>query len=201
MLSRPAPRRPAQRGFILVTGMLFLVVMTLIALAMFRSTGMMDRISANARDKQRAFEAAQTTLQYGEWWLSTHTPGAPAACNGLVDVTTTVSNIHVCSNALQSDFLTATQWTNAFTYTPPNLNVSTTGGMTGLDTNYNKVPGFYIEYLGLSSLNAAPTYQITAYGFGGDGNTVSIVRSTYQLAGTGPGSGTGGNGGGGLGGP
>ena len=51
-----SPRRGARReaGFILVTGMMFLVVMTLLGLALFRSSGLLDRITANTRDKQRS---------------------------------------------------------------------------------------------------------------------------------------------------
>lgn len=191
-------RRASQRGYVLVTGLLFLVVMTLVALAMFRGTGLMDRISANSRDKQRSFESAQSALQYAEWWLSTHTPVAGTACNSLVSGDT-VANIHVCSNALQSDFLTAQVWTGGFTYTPPNLQTGA-GGMVSTgdtsDTNYQALPGFYLEYLGLSSLTGAAVYRITAYGSGGDASTRSIVRSTYQIgttaSSTGPGTGVGG---------
>jgi type IV pilus assembly protein PilX len=203
--SPPVPRAQGQRGFILVTGLLFLVVMTLLALAMFRSTGLMDRISANQRDKQRSFEAAQSALQYAEWWLTNNDPGtATSACNALASADT-VANIHVCSNTLQSDFLTAEPWTAAFTYTPPNLTVPGSGAGTGgqvsstdstSDVIYYKLPGFYVEYVGVSSTSGGNVYRITAYGYGGDANTKSIVRSTYRLAsksGTGtPGKGLGG---------
>jgi type IV pilus assembly protein PilX len=183
MSSCPTMAARAQRGFILITGLLFLVVMTLVALAMFRGTGLMERISANARDKQRSFEAAQTALQYGEWWLGTQSTFTASACNGLVNGDTP-SNIHVCSNALAS--LTP-PWANAFTHTPPNLSVNaagTTGGLvtssdTTSDTKYNQLPGFYLEYLGISSSTGASVYQVTAYGYGGDATTMTVVRSTY----------------------
>lgn len=205
--SRPAPRAQGQRGFILVTGLLFLVVMTMLALAMFRSTGLMDRISANTRDKQRSFEAAQSALQYAEWWLNNNDPGTTtSACTTLVSGDT-VTNIHVCSTALQSDFLTAATWTGGFTYTPPNLAVPGSGNGTGgqvsstdstSDVIYYKLPGFYVEYVGVSSTKGGNVYRITAYGYGGDANTKSIIRSTYRLPST---FSSGGGGGGGLGGP
>ena len=192
---RSTPHAPAQRGFILITGMLFLVVMTLVALAMFRSTGLMDRISANARDKQRAFESAQSALQYAEWWLSNNSPKAAATpCNGMISADL-VTNIHVCSNALQPDYLTAATWSNGFTYTPPNL-TAPTGTFAGgtvtstdptSDVNYYHLPGFYLEYLGTSASKGGYVYRVTAYGFGGDTNTLSIVRSTYWIPKTIPG--------------
>lgn len=203
-LSLPStPRVAAQRGFILATGLMFLVVMTLVALAMFRSTGLMNRISANTRDKQRSFEAAQSALQYGEWWLNNHPPGTTAtSCDSLVSGDT-VSNIHVCSNAIESTYLTTT-WTRGFTYTPTNLTVPPSGGSGGLtdasdtssDVNYKSLPGFYLEYVGLSP-SAGDVYQVTAYGYGGDSNTMSIVRSTYAI----PRTSGGGGGGSGVGGP
>ncbi len=205
MPTHPAPREAGQRGFILVTGLLFLVVMTMVALAMFRSTGLMDRISANARDKQRSFEAAQSALQYGEWWLSTNTPGSTAsACTALVSGDTT-SNIHVCSNAIQSDFQTTNSaWTAGFYYTPPNLTVPTSGTGTGgvvtasnlsSDVIYYNRPGFYLEFIGYSATKGGNVYQVTAYGYGGSGNTMSVVRSTYLIQTAG---GSGSTGGGGL---
>ncbi|HEY9027860.1 MAG TPA: PilX N-terminal domain-containing pilus assembly protein, partial [Burkholderiaceae bacterium] len=74
---RRAPRRARrEQGFILVTGLLFLVVMTLVGLALFRSTGLLDRLTTNTRDKQRSFEAAESAMEYGVWWLGTPGGGA-----------------------------------------------------------------------------------------------------------------------------
>jgi type IV pilus assembly protein PilX len=194
MNAKMSRRAAPQRGFILVTGMLFLVIMTLIGLAMFRSTGLMDRITANARDKQRAFEAAQSTLQYGEWWLSSQALGAASNCTTLVNGDI-LGNVHVCANALPTTAYGA-PLTAGFTHTPPNMVVNSGAGMANsTDVNYQTLPAFYIEYLGLSTAPGsvgAPTYQITAYGYGGDTSTMSIVRSTYQLPATsGSGGGTG----------
>jgi type IV pilus assembly protein PilX len=201
--SRPASRAQGQRGFILVTGLLFLVVMTLLALAMFRSTGLMDRISANARDKQRSFEAAESALQYAEWWLNNNDPGTTTKPCTTLDSGDTVAAIHVCSTPLQSDYLTAATWTGGFTYTPPNLTVPAVNAAVGgqvsstdstSDVVYYKLPGFYVEYVGVSSTKGGNVYRLTAYGYGGDANTKSIIRSTYRLPSTfssGGGSGTG----------
>ena len=78
----PSYRRP-QRGFILVMGMMFMLMCTLLGLAMFRSFGLQERVAGNTRDKQRAFEAAQTTLQYGEWWLRSGADTTPVAIAAL----------------------------------------------------------------------------------------------------------------------
>jgi type IV pilus assembly protein PilX len=169
----------------MVTGLLFLVVMTLLGLALFRSTGLMDRITANSRDKQRSFEAAQAALEYGAWWLAQPSGGGSgttcAGNNGTADVST----LHVCTEALSTS-LTAIQdyttwYQNAFIYKPPNMVVSPGGGMANAtDINYQAYPGLYVEKLGLSTNGKDTFFQITAYGFAGDVNTVSVVRGTFK---------------------
>ena len=184
-LRRPLPRARRQRGFIMVTGLLFLVVMTLLGLALFRSSGLLDRITANTREKQRSFEAAQSALEYGAWWLKQTSGGGNAttcaANNGLLDTT----KLHVCSEALPTSLATLQDytawWKTAFTYTPPGMVVASGGGMANAtDVNYAFPPGLYIEKLGLSPDGKNTFYQITAYGFGGDPNTVSVVRGTFK---------------------
>lgn len=51
-----------QRGFVLITALLFLVVLTLLALAGTASISSQTRIAANASSQQSAFETAEATL-------------------------------------------------------------------------------------------------------------------------------------------
>lgn len=181
----PSRRAPRERGFILVTGMLFLVVMTLLGLALFRSSGLMDRITANTRDKQRSFEAAQSAAEFGVWWLQQPFGGGNGATCANNKGAATTATLHVCSEALPTSLLTlqdyTTWWQNAFAYTPPGMVVATGGGMANAtDINYQAPPGLYVEKLGLSKDGKNTFYQITAYGFGGDANTVSVVRGTFK---------------------
>jgi type IV pilus assembly protein PilX len=183
--SRPS-RRGARRqaGFILVTGMMFLVVMTLLGLALFRSSGLLDRITANTRDKQRSFEAAQSALEYGAWWLAQPSgggDGTTCAANNFP----AASTIHTClepPGATLTDVRDYTTWyKKAFVYQAPNMNVSTASGMANAtDINYQGFPGVYVEKLGLSTDGKYTFYQLTAYGRGGDANTVSVVRGTFK---------------------
>jgi len=186
----PALVRP-ERGFVLITGLLFLVVMTLLGLALFRSTGLMDRITANTRDKQRSFESAEGAMEYGAWWLTTAAGGgAPSTC--ATNSNATVSVIHVCTEPLSTSFQTvaALGWVaHAFTYTPNNMVIAAAGtdggvntsGTTGsTDVNYIAPPGVYVERLGLSPDGTAMYYQLTSYGYGGDGNTATALRATFK---------------------
>ena len=185
--SQAVSARRRQAGFVLITSLLFLVILTLIGLSLFRTSGLLDRISANTRDKQRAFESAQSALQYGEWWLANSgvVPGTGSICNSVLNSNVS-TNVHVCSNGLVNP--ATLPWSSGgnpvgFTYTPPNMTVQAGGGLNtgGVDINYQLAPGFYIEYEGFSSGGASQVYQVTAYGYGGNAGTASVVRSVYQL--------------------
>ena len=78
------PRRGArQNGMVLVTALLMLIVVTIIALAMFRSFGVDEKIAGNLREKQRAVSAAETAEQYAEYWLANggNANGASKRCD------------------------------------------------------------------------------------------------------------------------
>lgn len=181
--SRYARADRPEQGFVLVTGLLFLVIVTLLGLALFRSSGLMERVSANTRDKQRAFETAQAALQYGEWFLGSSTSQVKSACTTTTGKTT--ATLHVCTEALDPsrDTIAALGWQpSAFTYTQPTLTVQVGGGLNSSgDINYQAPPGVYLEDLGLMSDGKTELYQVTAYGYGGNADTSSIVRSTYKV--------------------
>jgi type IV pilus assembly protein PilX len=186
---------PRQRGMALITGLLLLVVLTLLGIGMFRSFGIQARIAGNTREKQRALHAANDAQAYAEWWVSqpgggNATLGSP--CNKVVQITnpttyvTDPTLVQVCSNQLTASTVTMTNgpWTEAvggtqvgFAYAPSGLST------TGSDA-YVQVPMLYIAFLNGTYDKQSGTqinnYRIEASGFGGTANTVSVVESTYQ---------------------
>src|ERR1700692_2073183 len=81
-----------QHGMALISGLLLLVVVTILAISMFRSFGIQARIAGNTREKQRALHAAEGAQAYAEWFLSL--PGGANAnagtkCSGVVQISTT----------------------------------------------------------------------------------------------------------------
>ncbi len=178
-----APRWPAerQRGMALITSMLLLAVLTIMALSMFRSYGLQERIAGNTRDKQRAINAAISAQQYAEYWLSSGNAPNSAQCNGFVN-----SNIgQVCTNP-QIDF-TVLPWSAGITYTPftsnPINNVLNTLSTTGGQGTYYAAPVYYVTDLGPNAgLPAGEIYQIDAVGYGGGASTVAVVESTYLIS-------------------
>jgi hypothetical protein len=51
---------PCQKGYVLVTGLIFLLVLTLVAVVAIQSTTMEDHMSANDKAKARSMEASET---------------------------------------------------------------------------------------------------------------------------------------------
>lgn len=55
-----------QHGAALLTGLIFLVVLTLIGVAAARMASLEERMSGNMRDRSQAFQSAETGLRYVE---------------------------------------------------------------------------------------------------------------------------------------
>jgi type IV pilus assembly protein PilX len=180
--------RAAERGMVLISSLLLLLVVTILAVAIFRNYGMEEKIAGNTREKQRALHAAESAQQYAEWWLSSGLGSTtPIACDSVVPVTTPNSG-QVCANTLPTIVpggnVGNLPWqvngsAVGVTYAPPNMTFSTVGGVN----TYYQTPIFYISYLGLTSdsttSNYKLLYQVDAAGWGGSSNAVAVVESTY----------------------
>lgn len=181
---RRAGRGP--RGFALITSLLMLVVVTLLALGMFRSLGLQEKIAGNTMEKQRSLQTAESALQYGEWWLSQGSSGSATNCTAVYNANV-IANMQVCSNGLTASSATALPWSARGDYMPPNMTVSSGGGLVASganagDINYFAQPSLYIQYLGLGPDGKSQLYQVTGAGYGGSANGASVVQSTYALA-------------------
>lgn len=168
-----ATRAPksSQQGMVLVTALLLLIVVTLLAVGMFRSFGIDEKIAGNTREKQRALSAAETAEQYAEYYLANGNNTTGTACSGPINTVPMV-----CSTPLAN--VTQLPWAAGVAYTPTvttAMNVSNTGGQ---NTYYN-YPAFYIGYLGPSPNGLGNIYQIDAVGYGGSADTAAVVESTY----------------------
>ena len=166
--------RRRMRGMVLITSLLLLIVVTLLALAMFRSFGLDEKIAGNLRDKQLALHAAESAEQYAEYWLSGGTATTVSVtCSTLVPYTVG----QICSNPLTNP--TSVPWTNGtsavgVTYAPP------TEGLTN-GTTMSQTPVFYVTNLGPPPSGDGTIYQIDAVGYGGSANTTAVVESTYLV--------------------
>jgi type IV pilus assembly protein PilX len=180
----------SQRGVVLVTSLLLLVVVTIMALSMFRSFGMQEKVAGNMREKQRALQAAVSAQTYAEQWLINNAAtSAPAVCNSLLNANAQQGQI--CSNRLWQALAAGVQVTTVpwaigtvtnvgVKYVPSGMQVQTPSAG---NNNYAKEPTFYISDAGTSGDPNVPgeIYQIDAVGYGGNINTAAVVESTYAV--------------------
>ena len=181
----------AQRGMVLISSLLLLVVVTIIALSLFRSFGIQEKIGGNMREKQRALQAAVSAQQFAENWLSTNATAIPVPCSNLLNGNTGQGQI--CSNKLSTAVLdvTSVPWKIGanqvgVSYLPPGMSVNTVTSVSAAslaNPSYYGTPSFYISDMGPSADPNIPgeIYQIDAYAFGGSSSTAAVVESTYAV--------------------
>lgn len=193
MRSSPQTLFGRQRGMALISALLLLIVVTILAVSMFRSYGTQEKIAGNVREKQRALNAAISAQQYAEWFMASGSAPPSGQCIGVVPSTTG----QVCTNALNTagpngaaDY-TIVPWNIGVTYMPFTTNdgnnvmttVSQTPTTTGTgiqqQTSYYDWPAFYITDLGPGA--GGELYQIDALGYGGTPNAVAVVESTFLI--------------------
>jgi len=168
----------------LITSLLLLVVVTILAVSMFRSFTVEGKIAGNVREKQRALLAAENAEQYAEWWLTqgSNASTVSGVCSQAMNAN--ISEGQICSNTLPSlvgigKAGNVGAWPTFYTtYTPPNMNVTTSAA----NDSYYQAPGFYISDLGADkSGSGGEVFQIDAMGYGASATTVAVVESTFVV--------------------
>jgi type IV pilus assembly protein PilX len=163
--------------------MLLLVIITILALSMFRSFGILEKIAGNVREKDRALHAAVSVQQYAEWWLTqpagSIAASAPVTCTAGAPLNANAGQGQICTNASSFASLgvdpTKPLWPVTYVqYTPAGMGTPAQAG-------YVWTPGFYIVDLGLAADAAGEAYQVTAFSSGATTGTVAVVESTYEV--------------------
>jgi type IV pilus assembly protein PilX len=169
-----------QRGAILVTSLLLLVVLTVLGVAMMRMTALQERMAGNARDVNVALQAAEAALREGEATLAPSvmvSRPVPQAAAGCV----------IC----QADFLpVAMQDTAQFNWsTAQEYGTAGTQDVAGVSED----PRYVISSIGFvpDSLNMGQNtsgnvvgggrhfYQITARSTGASGQANVVLQTTF----------------------
>lgn len=202
-MAQPHNPRSNQLGVVLITSLLLLLVVTIMAVSMFRSFGVQEKIAGNVREKQRAIQAAASTLQYAEWWLGAQSnapvavgayaaASADVACAGLVSAN--AGQGQICNNTLASNGISAASvpWTIpgagggpiGVSYIPPCMSVTgtpATGASCISADVYYDLPRFYIADMG-SYGRSGELYQVDAYSYGLSADTIAVVESTVAVS-------------------
>lgn len=158
----------AQRGAALITGLIFMVVLTLLVVAAMRTTILEEKMAGNTKDINLAFQASEAALRAGEKVL-----------NGASLPAFTTTGPYLTVGTRDDTYWRSTHdWTTkSVVYAPKPSGVA-------------EAPRFVIEELaavpnpGFSKkagpLSESGYYKVTARGVGANANTVVFVQSTYR---------------------
>ena len=189
--------RGRQGGIVLVASLLLLLVITILALAMFRGMGLGEKIAGNVREKQRALHAAMVAEQYAELLMGSGNLGNNlVACSSAATANdTNYSQVQMCKNGINPATAAPNNpnpailpWTDGagnplgVTYTLPAAVPMYLNANNGtLSNTYSKAPAFYIQYMGAAP-DGGIVFKIDAVGYGGSPLSVAVVESTYEIA-------------------
>lgn len=122
-----------QSGISLVVVLILLVAISILGIAVLRSSAMQERMSANQRDRSLAFQAAETAMRYAQEDVLGAVPANPDdAWENRIPTAADCTNFSICppgSAPVWRDVPTA-----AFNFSAANLAAA---------------PQFWIEYIGL----------------------------------------------------
>jgi type IV pilus assembly protein PilX len=159
-----------QSGVALITGLIFMVTLTLIAIAAMRTTTLEERMSGNARDRDLAFQSAEAALRAGE--LVLEGAALPSFASGTAHTPRitqgTLSDYWISTHPWSTQSVAAWQPAGisaAPRYVIEEMGIAAGGGGGGL---------------GIGALNDEGVYRVTARGVGSSANTVVILQAVYE---------------------
>lgn len=163
-----------QQGVVLITGLIFMVILTLLAVGAMRMTTLEEKMAGNTRNRDLAFQAAEAGIRLAETFLATSNAGA-----GLPAFDGSVPGYYG-QNLVTGN--SDTFWTN---YNWGAGSVLTANGLK----NVAQQPRYVIEKLNLPVPGGtteydpgnpeSSIYRVTARGVGGDADTAVILQSNF----------------------
>ncbi|NHZ97059.1 PilX N-terminal domain-containing pilus assembly protein [Massilia sp. CCM 8734] len=168
-------KHASQQGAVLVSGLIFLVVLTMFVLALVRGGTLEERLARNSRDQQVAREAAESMLRFAEETVFNGPPFDPfdstqfsvactnARCRNPVE-TANFNNVDWKDSTVTSSFINSTDHVVALTVQPRYI------------VELIKAP----EYLNSDTPCTPGIAKVTARATG-NGGAVAFVQSTYRF--------------------
>lgn len=171
--NKRAPKRRTESGAALVVALIFLLVMTLTAVVAMRTTTLEERMAGNARDRDKAFQAAEAALRDAENRLD-----PPPAISQFTN--NSDGWYHFANNQ-------APAWNANGTFaggTSLTYQANTLSGLASQPTylveeqQRARCPG---DSTRVGSIESLPRiFRITAQGVGGDANTTVVLESLFR---------------------
>jgi type IV pilus assembly protein PilX len=163
-----------EQGLVLVTGLIFLLILTIIGITAMNSTVLSEKMAQNLRDANSAFSASESALTDGERWVQSQTvvPTVVTSCG------TPPCQVWAYGTLGNSFYQNSSSWwqSNArpFSITLP-----------GVATQ----PRYIIELYSIVPYELSPDayskgsgyyyYRVTAHGVGATSNSLVNVQSMF----------------------
>ena len=159
-----------QSGAVLIISLIMLLLLTLIATTGMQSTTLEEKMAGNMRDKDLAFQAAESAIKAAEAAL---TPPLATSDTGTGGLYSSASTLPTSSAILTDSF-----WTS---------NPVATSTVTGTNLGNGIVtPVYIIQDMGVADCVGGAVgsllcknYRITVRATGGSTNAVAILQSVY----------------------
>ncbi len=162
-----------QKGMVLITGLIFLLVLTILGISAMSSTSVVEKMTQNFRDASTAFEAAESALGDGENWVQNQ---------GSQPIPVTSCSSNPCQVWAYNNF--GSFWTQPDSWWTTNA-VPYSSTISGVALQ----PTYVIEQFTFVPYQLSPDaqskgqgyyyYRITARGTGATDSAHSIVQSIF----------------------
>lgn len=172
-----------QDGMVLIVGLVMVLLITIVGLSAIRGTGLQENMAGNMRDRNVAFQAAESALREGETIV--------APTNKVLPAFECAAGAGLCQD------LSVVPQNSVLYMTKANWKLSAKESPLVLEGVENK-PSYLLEELqvdigasaaaegsaidvgGMMTTGDAVPYRITAKGFGLSKDTEVIVQSAYK---------------------
>lgn len=171
-----------QKGAVLITGLIFLVVLTMLVLAIMRSATLEERMAGNSRNRQLALQAAEAVLRDAE--VSLFAPAATFTTAFDPTVFNSTCTNGYCSRPAAGTYRwkAAATWANGTSRSFATLADGTAFSLAGLPSP----PRYIVEYMGPEDSGQPPKicpkllFRVTVRGVGNDSSIV-YLQNNYRL--------------------
>lgn len=177
-LNRKFSRPRKQRGVVLLFCLIFLTVLTLMAVTGMETTVVEERMAGNMQDFNQAFQAAEIAMEDGEDWLAAQIDLPVTSSNGATVVWNPDSPDPDADNTYWWWERDSTWWGNNA------INSANVDGVASqpqylIEEFFTTTEGQSLT-IGTGELeNSRVLHRVTARGVGGSDNAQVLLQSTY----------------------
>lgn len=184
MINQRCNTRPVNRqhGVALITGLIFLVVLTLISVTAARMSSLEERMSGNMRDRSLAMQAAEMALRDAERDIrgGTRVPAISGLTNFVSACTAGLCYNGSTGNVNGTNWNTTPVWSVVNMTAAPSVAYGTNTGAAAI-AGLSAQPRYIIEGIEKSgSGTAVYFYRITVRAQGANANTVVWLQEVYR---------------------